>query len=316
VLAEVLADAGRLGQPVGGDVLDEARGLLEDAARDAVSVARWTSDEPLRLAKGSVTRLLQCPRRALADPGLDDGGDIGNLVLGLLVDAGAKLCSLSPAQPVTVAQAREFLVANEDTQVATHLDDLGPSAAAELLAEAAARLDPLVAGWPAIEARWWPRIEEPARVALADGAVVVSGKLDVLLGGPPTALPGLVVELKGGRWHDGVRHDGHLYALLVGLRDGAAPAAVLSIAAAEGATQLEPIRPEVVLHAAERIAEAIRIAAPLAAGEPARACPGSFCGFCPLRAVCPEGMAPGPERPGAEGAKSGNARAALEQCQT
>jgi hypothetical protein len=273
-------------------VLDEARGLLEDAARAAVDVARWTADEPLRLAKGSVTRLLQCPRRALADPALDDGGDIGNLVLGLLVDAGAKLSSLSPAQPVTVGQAREFLVANDDTQVDRHLDDVGPEAAADLLAEAAARLDPLVAGWPAIEGRWWPRIEEPVRAALADGAVVVSGRLDVLLGGPPTGLPGLVVELKGGRWHDGVRHDGHLYALLVGLRDGVTPAAVLSVAAADGGTtQLEPIRPEVVLHAAERIAEAVRIAAPLAAGEPAPAFPGSCCTFCPLRAGCPESAA-------------------------
>lgn len=273
-------------------MLDEARGVLEDAARQAIGIARWTADEPLRLAKGSVTRLLQCPRRALADPALEDGGEMTNLVLGLLVDAGAKLCSLSPAQPVTVEHAREFLAANHDDQVDVHLADVGPDASHELLAEAAARLDPLVAGWPAIEGRWWPRIEEPVRVALAGGAVVVSGRLDVLLGGPPTGLPGLVVEMKGGRWHDGVRHDGHLYALLVGLRDGVTPSAVLSIAAADGGTtQLEPIRPEVVLHAAERVAEAIRIAAPLAAGEPARACPGACCTFCPLRAWCPESAA-------------------------
>jgi len=291
VLAELLADPRRLGQPVGEDVLDEARALLEHTAREAVGAGGWTPDEPLRLAKGSVTSLLRCPRRALADPDLTDWGDLTDLALGLLVDAGTKLVTLGAAAPVDVERACDFLAASGEPRVRQHLDDIGVDAAASLLADASARLDPLVAAWPVIEGRWWPRVEEPARVRLVGGAVVLSGKLDILLGGPPTGLPGLVVELKGGRWHDSVRQDGHLYALLVGLRDGAAPAAVLSIAAADGATQLEPIRAEVVLHAAERVAEAVETAARLATGEAPEARPGSYCGFCPVRATCPEGSA-------------------------
>ncbi|HMG44510.1 MAG TPA: PD-(D/E)XK nuclease family protein [Acidimicrobiales bacterium] len=290
MLAALLGDPSRLGQPVGGEVLDEARAILDHAAGSGAG--SWSADEPLRLAKASVRGLLECPRRSLADPDLLDSGDLTNIVLGQIVDAGAKLATLGPAVPPTVAAACEYLVAIGDERVADHLLDVGAEAAEALLADAAARLDPLVAGWPAtIDGQWWPRVEEPVRLRLAGGAVVVSGKLDILLGGPPTGLPGLVVELKGGQWHDSVRQDGHLYALLVGLRDGVAPAAVLSIAAADGATQLEPIRPEVVLHAAERVATAIETAAAIAAGEPARACPGSYCAFCPLRPGCPEGTA-------------------------
>jgi hypothetical protein len=291
VLAALLQEPERLGEPVTGEVLDEARLILEHAVASA-SDAGWTCEDPLRLAKASIARLLQCPRRALADPDLADAGNVTDIVLGQLVDSGAKLATLGPAQPPDVDAATDYLDAIGETRAREHLTDLGVDAAADLLADAAARLDPLVGAWPAIEGAWWPRVEEPVRVRLGDGgAVVVSGKLDVLLGGPPTGRPGLVVELKGGQWYDGVRHDGHLYGLLLGLRDGVAPAAVLSIAAADGATQLEPIRPEVLLHAAERVAAAIEVAARLAAGEPAEAHPGSACTFCPLRPTCPEGTA-------------------------
>jgi len=118
--------------------------------------------------------------------------------------------------------------------------------------------------------------------------VTVTGRLDVLLGGPPTGRPGVVVEVKGGRWYDGMRADGHLYALLVALRDGVVPAAVVTVVA-DGTTHVEAIRPALVRHAAERLELALRAAAPLAAGEPPDARPGSHCAHCPARPGCTAG---------------------------
>lgn len=289
VLAELLDDPSRLGHPVAGEVLDVARDLLEHAARDAAELGGWTADDPLRLAKGPVTWLLRCPRRALAPPdgAGAPGANLRELAIGNIVDAGAKLATLGPTQPVTVERALGFLAATGDVTVGEHLDDLGPDGAADLVAAAGARLDVLVRSWPVIDGAWWPRVEEPARVRLADGAVTFGGKLDVLLGGPPTEKPGLVVEVKSGRWHDAVRGDAHLYGLLVGLRDGVAPAAVLSVAAGDGATQLEPLRAEVLRHAAERVAAALHTAGSLAAGEAPEARPGSYCAHCPIRSSCP-----------------------------
>lgn len=281
-----------MGEPVVGAVLDDAHALLEDAAADATELGRWTADEPLRLSKGPLAWLLRCPRRALIGPELSGGpSNLDDLAIGLIVDATAKLAVLSPRQPIDVDNALAFLAASGDETLQHHLDDLGPQAAAGLLAEAGARVDRLLADWPTIDPGWWPRVEEPVRVRLAEGAVVVSGRLDLLLGGPPTDRPGLVVEVKSGRWHDGVRADAHLYALLVGLRDGVAPAAVLTVAVREGETQLEPIRPAVLIHAAERVAVALQTAATIAAGEPPAACPGSYCAHCPLLAECPEAKA-------------------------
>lgn len=312
VLADLLAQPQQLGEPVTGAVLDDALALLEDAAAAAVRDGGWTSDDPLRLSKWLLTWLLRCPRRAVSGPELDGAvADLGGLVIGLIIDAGAKLATLtSRTDPITVDDTLAFLDATGDTRASDHLADLdlSPPAAtgatgaisateppgstgSDLRAEAGARLARLTATWPVIDPGWWPRVEEPVRVRLADGAVTLGGRLDVLLGGPPTGRPGLVIEVKSGRWHDAVRADAQVYGLLVGLRDGVAPAAVVTVAAGDGATQREPIRPAVLQHTAERVAVALRTAGGLAAGEAPAARPGTYCGFCPLRDECPEGRA-------------------------
>jgi PD-(D/E)XK nuclease superfamily len=280
-LGDVLAGALHAPSPEG---LDALRAELHSAARAASAVGGWTEDEPLRLSKHLVTGLLRCPRRALAgDHGMSD-----DLVVGWMVDAAAKLATVSPRRAPTLEASVAFLSALGDGTVADRLEDLG-DASGPLMAEAAARIDRLVASWPAIHPGWWPRVEEPVRVSLADGAVTVAGRLDLLLGGPPSGRPAVVVEVKGGRWYDGMRADGHLYALLVALRDGEVPAAAVTVVS-DGTTQTEPIRPALLQHAAERLDEAMGIAARLAAGEPPARSPGAHCQHCPVRPDCPAGQ--------------------------
>jgi hypothetical protein len=267
-----------------GPVLDQLRAGLDHAARVASSAGGWTGDDPLRLSKGVITWLLRCPRRALAS---GDTGASDDLVAGLLVDAAAKLATLVPQRAPTVEAALAYLTASGDTTAADHLADRGDGAAS-LLDDVAERIARLASAWPTIDPAWWPRVEEPVRVRLAGGAVMVSGRLDLLLGGPPTDRPGVVVEVKGGRWYDGMRADGHLYALLVGLRDGVAPGAAVTVVS-DGTTQVEPIRPAVLVTAADRVEQAIEVAVTLAAGEPPAAHPGTHCPHCPVRPDCPAG---------------------------
>jgi PD-(D/E)XK nuclease superfamily len=273
------------GSTVADSALDDLAALLDHAARRAAAVGGWTADEPLRLAKGTVGWLLRCPRRALAAP---EGGITDDLIAGVVIDAAAKLATLVPQRAPTVGSALAYLEAMGDTTVTDHLADRGGPRA--LPPDVAARIDQLAGAWPAIDPGWWPRVEEPVRAVLGGGAVVVSGRLDVLLGGPPSPRPAIVVEVKAGRWHDGARADAHLYALVVALRDGRPPAAVVTVVA-DGTTQVEPIRPAVLTAAADRVIHAMEVAADIAAGEPAPAHPGSHCGHCPLRPACPEGRA-------------------------
>jgi hypothetical protein len=272
-------------QPPSPDGIAALRTELDDAARAARAVGGWSEDEPLRLSKHLVTGLLRCPRRALSD----DQGTGDDLVVGCVVDGAAKLATVSPRRHVTVDAAVAFLAALGDSTVAEHLADLGP-AADRLTSDAAARIDRLAASLAGVDAGWWPRVEDPVRVVLAGGAVTVAGRIDILLGGPPTGRPGVIVEVKGGRWHDGMRADGHLYALMVALRDGEVPASAVTIVS-DGTTHVEHIRPALLEHAAERLDEAMRVAARLAAGEPPAMLPGVHCGHCPVRPDCPAGRA-------------------------
>jgi hypothetical protein len=281
-LGAVLAEPPR---PPSPDGIAALRTELDDAARAACAVGGWSQDEPLRLSKHLVTGLLRCPRRALSD----DQGAGDDVMVGWVVDAAAKLATVSPRRHVTVDAAVAFLTALGDSTVADHLADLGP-AAERLISDAAPRIDRLAPSLAGVDAGWWPRVEDPVRVALAGGAVTVAGRIDVLLGGPPTGRPGVIVEVKGGRWHDGMRADGHLYALMVALRDGEAPASVVTIVS-DGTTHVEHIRPALLQHAAERLDEAMRVAARLAAGEPPAMLPGTHCGHCPVRPDCPVGRA-------------------------
>ena len=262
------------------------RSMLDQAARAATPTGGWTSDDPLRLSKSAVTWLLRCPRRALAD---SDIGVTDDLVAGVVVDAAAKLATLVPQRPPTVDAALAYLEASGDTTATMHLADRGASATA-LRDDLAGRVAAVAAAWPRIGPGWWPRIEEPARVRLAGGEVMVAGRLDLLLGGAPTGRPAVIVEVKAGRWYDGMRADGHLYALLVALRDGRAPAAVVTVVA-DGTTQVEPVRPAVLITAAERVERAIEVAASIAAGEPPATHPGAHCPHCPVRAGCGAGRA-------------------------
>ena len=298
-LADVLADtidavdavdAVDVGRPGAADEEDTTvaglRSMLDRAARAATPTGGWTPDDPLRLSKSAVTWLLRCPRRALADR---DTGVTDDLVAGLVVDAAAKLATLVPQRPPTVDAALAYLEASGDTTATLHLADRGEAAAA-LRDDLAGRVAAVAAAWPRIGPGWWPRIEEPARVRLAGGAVMVAGRLDLLLGGAPTGRPAVVVEVKAGRWYDGMRADGHLYALLVALRDGRAPTAVVTVVA-DGTTQVEPVRPAVLITAAERVERAIEVAASIAAGEPPATHPGAHCPHCPVRAGCTAGRA-------------------------
>ncbi len=288
-LGDVLAKPLR---PPSPDGIAALRTELDDAARAASAVGGWGQDQPLRLSKHLVTGLLRCPRRALSD----DHGTNYDVVVGWIVDAAAKLATVSPRRRVTVDAAVAFLTALGDSTVADRLADLGPDAA-HLASDAAVRIDRLAAsGLARVDPGWWPRVEDPVRVALAGGAVTVAGRIDVLLGGPPTGRPGVIVEVKGGRWHDGMRADGHLYALMVALRDGEVPASAVTIVS-DGTTQVEPIRPALLEHAAERLDEAMGVAARLAAGEPPAMLPGAHCEHCPVRPDCPVG---GDWRPMAE----------------
>ena len=290
-----------LGPPVDDAVIAEVRDDLEGAARDAVAAAGDLPAGPIRLSKRRITDLLACERHLVltADDAAGGGGsDDEALHLGVLIDVLAEHFVVSgqptPA-PEPLALGLELCEAHGDKEATVDwvgsLDGAARRAFSDRLTE---KRDGLLRRWPAFDPVWWPRTQERAVVALADGDVVLDGRADVVVGGQPSGRPAVVVEVKSGSFSIEQRDDGLVYALLLALRDGRAPAAAVT-ATASGAVHVEVVTAGRLATAAVRVGEAIRAAGELAGGRQPVERAGFRCDRCPVRATCVTGQ--GWERP-------------------
>jgi len=300
-LADVLArwEGGELGAVAGADAIAEVRHDLEAAGRAAVAAAGDAdlASNPIRLSKRRVTDLLACERHLVltADDGPRGGPADEALHLGVLIDVLAEhhvVSTRARLEPEPLELALELCRAKGRDGAATvdwvdALDGDARRALAERLDE---KRTGLLSRWPAFAPAWWARTQERVSLALADGDVVLSGKADVTVGGPPTRWPVLVVEVKSGSFSMEQRDDGLVYALLLSARDGAAPTAAVT-ATAGGGVHVEVATAERLATAALRVGVAIRAAGELAGGRTPIERPGARCERCPVQATCAAALA-------------------------
>ncbi len=309
-LADALArwEAGELGEPATPAEVDELRHELEGVARSAAAAAGDAdlTTNPIRLAKRRITDLLACERYVVETGDSYGGSEDERRHRGVLVDLLAEhhvLTGRARPDPEPVELALELcrVLGEERADTVAFVDGLDPDARRTFVDEVTERRDLLLAGWPAFAPRWWARTQEAVQVGLADGEVVLSGRSDVVVGGPPTPWPALVIEVKSGAFGIEERDDGLVYALLLALRDGRAPAAAITATAVftgsrgeEGAGErsgrlhVERGTADRLRTAAGRITEAISRAGELAGGRPPVARANRRCDWCPARTRCPE----------------------------
>jgi hypothetical protein len=246
------------------------------------------SSNPIRLSKGRISAVLGCERHLALT--VDDRPDSEALHIGVLIDLLAERHVVSGRDepvPDSFAVALELCEARHGADSSTLAFVAGLEASE--LADLAARVDEkqrrLLAGWPAFAGRWWARTQERMTVGLADGEVVLSGAADVTLGGRPTPWPVLVVEVKSGSFTIDQRDDGLVYALLLALRDGVAPAAAVTVTAS-GEIHVDAATPDRLATAARRVSAAITAAGELAGGRPPVERAGTRCRSCPAARTC------------------------------
>jgi hypothetical protein len=312
-LADALArwEAGELGAPATPDEVAALRDELEGVAREAVAGIGHGSDvdlssNPIRLAKRRITDLLAC-ERYLVETGDGYGrSDDERVHRGVLVDLLVEHHVLTgrprpDPEPVELGLELCKTLGDERADTVAWVEALDDDARKAFDDEVAERRQLVLSGWPAFAPRWWARTQEAVHVGLADGEVVLSGRADVVLGGPPTPWPVVVIEVKSGAFGMEERDDGLVYALLVALRDGRAPTAAITATAILGGTpvpgapratagrvHVEPGTADRLRTAAGRVADAITRAGELAAGRPPTARANRRCDWCPARTRCPE----------------------------
>ena len=279
------------------DDVAEVRSLLEGAARVAAAAAAAggadLASNPIRLSKRRLTDLLACERHLVltTDQGSTSGPGDEALHLGVLIDVLAEHhvvdgCVTHRARAARHRPRAVHRARRRKADTVAWVDAARPRRPAHLRRAAggeAGRPAGVVARLP--DRRWWPRTQERMAVALADGDVVLSGHADVTVGGPPTPWPIALVEVKSGGFTMEQRDDGLVYALLLALRDGVAPAAAITVTAA-GAVHVEAATADRLATAAERVGVAIVAAGELAGGRVPIERAGFRCERCPVERTC------------------------------
>lgn len=272
--------------------IDTLRSDLEAAARAAVDVALPAPDGgPIRLQKRRISDLLACERHALAAAHTEP--EVGEaLVRGSLLDALAvhhvlgghhSDDALELGQQLLEARALDEPATRPQVEWLQRLSAPGRASLREELEAATGRLREQ---WPS-PSYWHPRVAESVTAVLADGDVVISGRLDICLGGSHVDLPTVSLEVKAGHARQEFRFDHLLYALLLTLRDDVAPAAVATYTAADGGVLDDVVTADGLQSATKRVVHALDVAGRLASGATPTERPGWRCGYCPDNSRCP-----------------------------
>ncbi len=285
---DVAAGVG-LGPPVDRTWIRELRTDLAHQLDD-IAAALTPAIPPVVLTKGRIRAVLACETGALARE--ENPSELTPpLMLGHLLDrviAGYVVNGAVPADPFS--SAVEAVQAERDERVMAWLDAATPSDVDTLRVDLEARAG-RVGAWPPIDAQWWPRLEDRVSLAFADGRLRLSGRFDLLLGGGPTPLPRIVVEVKAGNASSVHQPDLYWYALLSALRDDVCPRAVAVWSGADGATTASPVSAGALESAALRTIAAAKAWVDLATGRAPTLTGHSGCRWCPRLEECSTGQA-------------------------
>ncbi len=263
---------------------ERVRSRLEDG------LASLPLTEPLWLSKGRLDELARC--RGLLQASLAGEGEpfahspqsaAGTLMhraiqLDVAVERGADVRSV-------VERGAERLL-EQDGAFADHWVSLDALDRAERLAEAAASLALFRELFPPIPRSWQPVSEQALRARLAGGLVVLSGRLDLVLGRSSR----LLIDFKSGEARPAHAEDMRFYALMCTLAFERPPYRVATVFLQSMEWQAEDVTEETLDLAASRVVEAANAAAELAGGAEPELTPGPHCSWCPRRATCPAAL--------------------------
>jgi hypothetical protein len=196
--------------------------------------------------------------------------------------------------PHAAAERAASRTAEREERFSEYWDGLEPADRDDLLMEVARRTALFEGSFPPLRAlrrELAPIAELPMKAELLGGALVVSGKADLVLGVPdrvePMRATRLLLDLKTGGAYPEHVEDNRLYALLHTLRFGVPPYRVGSFFLEGGTWQSEDVDEALLVHAADRVIGAARAAAALRSGRDAVLAAGPWCAWCPRLDRCP-----------------------------
>lgn len=270
---------------------------LTEAARTALDeFAERVGDVQVFLSKSRLSDVFGCEARLLAG---EDFTWTTRLASGIVAHRAVELLlnrrvAATPAQ--LVDEAYEQLADDPHPRSAgPYLAGLPEPERALLRSDAVERVTAFEESFPPLPHS--VRVQTEARVRWpADGAVVMQGKVDLVIGTRPQGRVShkVLVDLKTGTPWPSHREDLRFYALLETLRSGVPPRKLASYYLDAGDAQVEDVTEAVLRTALRRTLDGVDrlIELQVEGAEPVKRV-GAACGWCPLgvSGECAEGAA-------------------------
>jgi len=194
-----------------------------------------------------------------------------------------------PADVIDEAMAR---LADDDSSLGDWIEGLSEADAADLRGFAVDKLIKFQECFPPLDRRSAPTVESSVRWPV-EGSIVLSGKVDLILGRPAGAESRkVIIDLKTGWASPRHREDLRFYALVETLRTQVPPRKIASFYLDAGEPVVEDVTEAVLRTATRRMLDAVNAEIELGVEgrEPVKR-PGTSCRWCPLQAECDEGQA-------------------------
>ena len=195
----------------------------------------------------------------------------------------------NPTDLVEEAMAR---LADEERGIGQWIAALSPADEADLRGQSVERVTKFMESFPPLDKRSNPMTESSVRWP-NDGPIVLSGKVDLVMGRPRgSEASKVIIDLKTGRPNVRHRQDLGFYALLETLVRSVPPRKVATFYLDASEAQVEDVSERLLRTSVRRTLDAINAIVELQSeGRPPVRRPGVTCRWCPLADTCDEGRA-------------------------
>jgi len=184
-------------------------------------------------------------------------------------------------------------LSNDGSPIAGYLLELPEAERAQLRSDAANATQAFLDGFPPLRSKpqWRPAVEVRGRYEFLNSKIILSGKVDLSLGGPKGDRSGRVfIDLKTGRRSRTHVDDLRYYALIETARYGTPPRALASYYLDESRLSVETVTQDLLWSAADRVIAGIERHQTLLAGEDVAVYrPSLACRWCSMYADCETG---------------------------
>jgi len=268
------------------------RDRLEVAASDA-GATRLPEHVIVRISKDRVRQVLTCEAKAVVQLHSNPSPPTPEMVLGKVMDlifAQVVTGFEVGAEPIVDALAASDI--SGDDELRDDWNSLSSESQEEVRNQARERTVDLIERWPLLPTNALTRLQDRIRIELASGSVVLTGRLDLVLGVPAPDRAGVtLVDIKSGRPRHDDRIDAEWYALLELLRAGVQPFQSGSYYLTTGAVDLKTVDEDLLERATQRLSDAMTKLVGLAIGSAPTRSASPLCSWCPLLDECEIGLA-------------------------